>query len=134
MSPLDQKLIDRIESAKRELRIASGVPLTETELEQEQRRKAVAALDQESLSISMGSGLNLYARAVWENGPAIMVHPFSGDPAKPIFYLRPAGNDFHFFQKMPDGIEVLLTTIPRKDAQLANKVLVSLGDALIKPE
>jgi hypothetical protein len=128
-----QKLLDRIEVARRAVRLASGDPLTSWDLEQERRKKEVAQLSDVASRISLDIGLVLIVEAVWEKGATVRIKSFESlnDPGQPVFYMRPAGNSFNLFQTLtPDDNETLLATIPQKDPLLANRLLVAVGDAL----
>jgi hypothetical protein len=123
------RLQKEIAAARWELRLASGEPLSPEEKEREDRRKALKDLSDTATTISLRSRITLKCEAVWENGPAIKIHPITVE--EPKFYLRPIGDDFRFFRRLPlDGNEVLLGKFPKGDELLPSRVLVAVGDAL----
>jgi hypothetical protein len=134
---MDEKLRERIEVARREMRIARGESLNPDELEAERRKKAVADLQREAHQITFESKMTLWGQPVWESEATIRIVHFN-EPGREndTFYLRPMDEEVFrlFHADIPEGNEVLLGTIPRKDSQFVNCVLVAVGDALEKQE
>jgi hypothetical protein len=134
---MDEKLRERIEVARREMRIARGESLNPDELEAERRKKAVADLQREAHEITFECKMTLWGQPVWEREATIRIVHFN-EPGREndTLYLRPKDEKvFRLFHvDIPEGNEVLLGTIPRKDSQFVNCVLVAVGDALAKQE
>jgi hypothetical protein len=123
---MKQELIERIEKARKELRLASGERLTPEELGQERRRKALEELEDFCYRLGMDAGMAIFPRPVWSKGMAACGITIDDR----TFYLRPVGENFRVLQSAADGEETLLMTIKAGDPHFLNRLLVNLGEAL----
>lgn len=120
------KVAELISIARRELRRASGVPLTASEIDQDRREKELSEL--QIFVYSKFSALASYAlneKLTWHDGQAVV--EFTVDERK--FRLRPVDNEFQFFAVTDPG-EIQLLHLKRDDSQFANRILVAIGDCV----
>jgi hypothetical protein len=129
---MKRSLIDEIQTARRELRIATGEPLTPEQLEQERQRAEVKKIEDLAYRLGMSFKLSLYPQAVWSRGAAAIEMKID----EGLFYLRPDGEQMRFVRAIGSDDnyeETLILTLEQKDPQFVNRLLVALGDALAVP-
>jgi hypothetical protein len=123
------ELHDMIEKAKRELRRASGLPLTLEEEENERRRQAREQLtDFMFKTFGVNTALLLRMDVVWREGSAVISMAAEGTQ----FHLRKAQANFVLFVFREQGEQPLLE-VPSKDPNLANRILAAIGDEIEPP-
>jgi hypothetical protein len=118
------KVAELISIARRELRRASGVPLTVSEIEQDRRGKELKELQAfiySKFSVSASYALN--EEFTWHDGKAVV--EFTVDEHK--FRLRAVDNAFQFFAVTDPG-EIQLLQLKGEDPQFSNRILVAIGD------
>jgi hypothetical protein len=119
-------LYDLIEKAKRELRQASGLPLTLEEQEDERRRHEREQLTGFMLrTFGVDGTLILCMDVIWHEGSAVIAMTAEGTQ----FHLRKAKDNFVLFVLREQGEQPVLE-VPSKDPNLANLIFVAIGDEI----
>jgi hypothetical protein len=118
-----------IRDAQRQMRLASGVPLSPGELEAERRDREVKALETSLLrDLEYGIMLNLFPKVQWAGNQAIAT--FMIDEV--LFKLWKDQQGRYKLTAGDDAQELLDT--PANDPLLRPRFLAALGDQLGKPK
>jgi hypothetical protein len=114
-----------IREAQREVRLASGVPLSPEEAEAERRDREVNALQTAMLrELELGIMLNLFPKMQWDGNEAYATFTIDGTG----FEVRRDQQGNYKVRSSDDGQE--LADIPAKDPLLRSRFLAALGDRL----
>jgi hypothetical protein len=119
-------LHDLIKKARRELRQASGLPLTAEEQEDERRRDEMQQLTDFMLrTFRLDGAIQLGMNVVWHEGSAVISMTAEGTQ----FHLRKAQDKYVFFV-LKENTEQPLVEVPSKDPNFANLIFVAVGDEI----
>jgi hypothetical protein len=123
---MNPDLHDLIEKAKRELRRASGLPLTLEEQEDERRRHEIQQLtDFMVRTFGVDGTVLLRMDVVWHDSRAVIAMTAEGV----LFRLRKAEDKYVLFV-LREEMEQPLVEVPSKDPTLANRIFVAIGDEI----
>ena len=129
---MEQDLQELIRDARKELRKASGVPLTEDE-ESEDRRKAALDKLEGFILLKLGVRLTilLNVKVVWsEKGPAVTL-----DADGHAFHVRKGNDNRSYLLLSVDGDkEREIATIEASDPIFASRVLMAIDEAVYSKE
>jgi hypothetical protein len=123
---MNPDLHDLIEKAKRELRLASGIPWTAEEQEDERRRHEMQQLtDFMVRTFGVDGAVLLRMDVVWHDGRGVIA--MIADDTQ--FHLRKAEDKYVLFV-FREETEQPLVEVPSKDPNLANRIFVAIGDEI----
>jgi hypothetical protein len=123
---MEPELYELIRKAKRELRQASGVPLTPQENEEERRRKERDELVRFMCkTFGVDGAVSLRMNVISHDGHAVIA--MTAEDTQ--FHLRKAEHNFVLFV-LREKEEHPLIEIPLKDPHLANRVIVAVGNEI----
>jgi hypothetical protein len=124
---MSSELSELIRDARKELRQASGAPLTPEEREEDVRKAAVVKLEKFMVSrLGIQRLLPLHGEFIWtEKGPTAIL-----EAEDRIFHLRKdaEGDSYPLFILEGDG-EREIARFEAKDPYFASRVLVAIADA-----
>jgi hypothetical protein len=124
---MNEELHELIRDARKDLRKASGIPLSLEEQAEELRKAALAELEKFMLRrLGFGVVMSLHAHVIWtEKGPAVTL-----DAEGHIFHVRKATDNESYLFFIEGKGEREIARIDASDANFASRVLVAIGDAV----
>ena len=125
---MKSELQELIRNARKELRKASGLPLTSEEQNEDLRNTAVAELEKFTLShLGVQVLIELRGQVIWtKKGPAAILKAENH-----IFHLRKEGDGDSYALFIIEGdVEREIARIESCDPCFASRVLVAIGEAV----
>ena len=125
---MKSELQELIRNARKELRKASGLPLTSEEQNENLRNTAVAELEKFTLShLGVQVLIELRGKVIWtKKGPAAILKAENH-----IFHLRKEGDGDSYALFIIEGeVEREIARIEARDPCFASRILVAIGEAV----